>query len=257
MFRAPETMVAEPTMTPTNKVPVLFLKTKSSPTDAYEDLFNAQPLAGRRLEPRFVPVLRHSFKDAEMARVERVLRARGVSSKPGASYGGMIFTSQRAVEAFSAIVGRGRGSDSQAGSLVNWLVTDVRDIGDADAAWPHLQDVPIYSVGPATTRALRAIPQNPPLQVFGEDSGTGEVLSGFMLDHYKVWYNDRDTLPPLLFLTGETRRDVIPKRLMDPDLPAGRRIGVDEVEVYETGVMESFPADLARTLEETRAANML
>lgn len=135
------------------------------------------------------------------------------------------------------------------------MVADGRDTGDT--AWPHLQDVPIYSVGPATTRALRAIPQDPPLQVFGEESGTGEVLSGFMLRHYRAWYKDRATLPPLLFPAGETRRDVIPKRLMDEGLPADRRIGVDEVEIYETGVMESFPADLERALAASRAREML
>lgn len=126
-----------------------------------------------------------------------------------------------------------------------------------DATWPHLQDVPIYSVGPATSRALRAIPQNPPLQVFGEESGTGEVLSGFMLSHYREWYAGRATLPPLLFPAGETRRDVIPKRLMDPALPDDRRIGVDEVEIYETDVMESFPVDFERVLEESSARKTL
>lgn len=125
------------------------------------------------------------------------------------------------------------------------------------AQWPYLQDVPIYSVGPATSRALRAIPQDPPLQVFGEESGTGEVLSGFILDHYKAWYKDRDTLPPLLFLAGETRRDVIPKRLMDKTLPADRQIRVDEVEVYETDVMESFPSDFEKALAAARGRSTL
>lgn len=117
--------------------------------------------------------------------------------------------------------------------------------------------MPIYSVGPATTRALRAIPQDPPLQVFGEESGTGEVLSGFILDHYRAWYKDRERLPPLLFLAGETRRDVIPKRLMDEALPDDRRIRVDEVEIYETGIMESFPSDFERALAASRERSML
>ena len=117
--------------------------------------------------------------------------------------------------------------------------------------------MPIYSVGPATSRALRAIPQDPPLQVFGEESGTGEVLSGFMLSHYREWYAGRSTLPPLLFPAGETRRDVIPKRLMDPSLPDDRRIGVDEVEIYETDVMESFPVDFERVLGESSARRVL
>lgn len=78
-----------------------------------------------------------------------------------------------------------------------------------------------------------------------------------MLEHYKAWYADRETLPPLLFLVGETRRDVIPKTLMDATLPADRRIDVDEVEMYETGVMESFPTDFERTLVASRTTSLL
>lgn len=121
MFTAPETSFAGPTTTPNNRVPILFLKTKSTPTDAYEDLFNAQPLAGAHFEPRFVPVLRHSFKDGGMDRVEKALRGREVGAAPEASYGGMIFTSQRAVEAFAALVERGKGCAFIRGtSLVGW-----------------------------------------------------------------------------------------------------------------------------------------
>lgn len=97
------------TVTAESRVPILFLKTKSTPTDAYEDLFNQQPVDRCHFEPRFVPVLRHSFKDDGVAKVDAALRGRQVSNEPGASYGGMIFTSQRAVEAFAAIVEEGKG----------------------------------------------------------------------------------------------------------------------------------------------------
>lgn len=117
--------------------------------------------------------------------------------------------------------------------------------------WPHLQDVPIYSVGPATTRALQAIPQQPPLQVFGEHTGNGEKLSRFILEHYGEWYKDRSVKPSLLFLVGEQRRDIIPKNLMDPALPTDTRIQIDEVVVYGTGVMEPFEDDFRRRLQET------
>ncbi|SPO01331.1 related to uroporphyrinogen III synthase [Cephalotrichum gorgonifer] len=227
-------MSSIPTAKPVTRVPVLFLKTRSTPTDAYEDLFSQQPLEGQFLEPRFVPVLRHTFKDDGMSKVEAALREERINNTPEGSYGGMIFTSQRAVEAFAALVERGR-----------------------DPTWPRLRDVPIYSVGPATTRALRATPHGSRLQVFGEHTGTGEALAAFMLDHYREWYKDRATLPPLLFLVGEQRRDVIPRTLMDEKLPEDRRIRVDEVEVYGTGVMESFPVDLERALEELRTRPVL
>lgn len=121
-----------------------------------------------------------------------------------------------------------------------------------NAAWPHLQDIPIYTVGPATSRALRAIPQSPPLNIFGSEMGNGEALAHYMLDHYGQWYADRNVKPPLLFLVGEQRRDIIPKTLMDPTLADDRRIQVDELVVYGTGVMESFELDFMKLLEETR-----
>jgi uroporphyrinogen-III synthase len=72
-----------------------------------------------------------------------------------------------------------------------------------------------------------------------------------MLNHYGEWYKEKQTKPPLLFLVGEQRRDIIPKTLMDPSLPSDRRIQVDELVVYGTGVMESFEQDFTRLLKET------
>lgn len=118
-------------------------------------------------------------------------------------------------------------------------------------SWPHLQDVPIYTVGPATSRALRAIPQTPPLNIFGSETGNGEALAHYMIDHYGNWYKDMEIKPPLLFLVGEQRRDIIPKTLMNPALPRDRRIQVDELAVYGTGVMESFEKDFSKLLKET------
>lgn len=109
----------------------------------------------------------------------------------------------------------------------------------------------MYSVGPATTRALRAIQQDPPLQIFGEHTGNGDALAQFILGHYGEWYQDRDTKPPLLFMVGEQRRDIIPKTLMDQNLPSHKRIDVTEVVVYGTGVMESFATDFKAILQET------
>lgn len=40
---------------------------------------------------------------------------------------------------------------------------------------------------------------------------------------------------------------------MDPSLPEHKRIPVEEVVVYGTGVMASFPSDFARVLGETDA----
>lgn len=110
----------------------------------------------------------------------------------------------------------------------------------------------MYSVGPATTRALKAVSQHPPLQVFGEHTGNGEALALFIQEHYGNWYSGRATLPPLLFLVGEQRRDIIPKTLMDPSLASDKRIEVTETVIYGTGVMESFPQDFADVLDKTQ-----
>ena len=215
-------------------IPILLLKTESVPGDAYHELFSAGA-GGGSYAPRFVPVMQHRFEESAMDRVRSLLLGRGIAREPGSPYGGLIFTSQRAVEAFTKVV---------------------RDNGQGDPSWPHLQDIPVYSVGPATTRAIRAIPQSPTaLQIFGEHTGNGETLAPYILDHYSEWYPDREPRPPLLFLVGDQRRDIIPKTLMNEDLPANRRIAVDEEVIYGTKVMESFPADFAKVLKETEGVS--
>uniref|UniRef100_A0A8H7NIC9 Tetrapyrrole biosynthesis uroporphyrinogen III synthase domain-containing protein n=1 Tax=Bionectria ochroleuca TaxID=29856 RepID=A0A8H7NIC9_BIOOC len=207
-------------------VPILLLKTKSTPIDTYEELFSSSPVpssgsdeARTSFSPQFVPVLQHRLEEPGVNALRDHLQNQSISP--------------RAVEAFAKTVDEGKG----------------------DPSWPHLQDIPIYSVGPATTRALRAIPQAPkPLQVFGEHTGNGEVLSRFILDHYSEWYPSRTTKPALLFPVGEQRRDIIPKTLMDPSLPSDRRIEVAEKIVYGTGVMESFLSDFTAVLRDTADA---
>lgn len=221
-------------------VPILLLKTKSTPIDTYEELFSSSPVpssgsdeARTSFSPQFVPVLQHRLEEPGVNALRDHLQNQSISPREESTYGGLIFTSQRAVEAFAKTVDEGKG----------------------DPSWPHLQDIPIYSVGPATTRALRAIPQAPkPLQVFGEHTGNGEVLSRFILDHYSEWYPSRTTKPALLFPVGEQRRDIIPKTLMDPTLPSDRRIEVAEKIVYGTGVMESFLSDFTAVLRDTADA---
>ncbi|KAI8627580.1 uroporphyrinogen-III synthase [Xylariaceae sp. FL1651] len=224
-------MAQEPSLGPDGlKIPVLLLKTKSSLTDAYEDLFST-PQDGFHFEPTFVPVLQHRFEEDGMKSLRSLLRKQQINNSDDSAYGGLIFTSQRAVEAFARLVEEGQGNEKN---------------------WPHLQDIPIYSVGPATTRALKAIPQSPPLRIFGEHTGNGDALAQYILGHYSECYRGRSTKPPLLFLVGEQRRDIIPRTLMDDALPADARIEVTETVVYGTGVMESFPEDFDKILSDTK-----
>ncbi len=106
------------------KTPVLLLKTKSVPGDAYEELFSA-PSHGvdSDFEPSFVPVLEHRFDEHGMAQVRRAFQTQSISSAEGSAYGGLIFTSQRAVEAFTQLVEEGRGETrvSPGGRGAEWL----------------------------------------------------------------------------------------------------------------------------------------
>ncbi|KAL6877257.1 uroporphyrinogen synthase [Trichoderma longibrachiatum] len=239
---------------PDPPIPVLLLKTKSSPSDAYEDLFSSQT-NNPSFTSAFVPVLQHKFEEKGVSRLRDLLRRKRIGTSPDSDFGGVIFTSQRAVEAFSHVVRE--------------------DEAAKDPSWPHLQDIPIYSVGPATTRALSAVRQDPPLQIFGSHTGNGDALAQFILDHYAQWYSNANAnkqqqqddnsnnnnnassrlLPPLLFLVGEQRRDIIPRTLTDPSLPPHRRIPVTEEVVYGTGEMPSFPTDFSSVLDGARRSS--
>lgn len=234
-------------------VSLFLLKTKSIPADAYEQQFEATK-DGVKFEPAFVPVLEHKFKEKGMRVLRNLIRHDRFGTHDGAKYGGLIFTSQRAVEAFTKVVaeiveegdGAHHAIDTSAGSELSDCVFAV------DGTWPHIQDIPVYSVGPATTRGLRAI-QVPPLQIYGSESGNGEALAHFILDHYVDWHRDSNARPPLLFLVGEQRRDIIPNTLMSPRLGPDRLTRVDEAVLYETAVMESFEQDFTDMLNRTES----
>lgn len=123
-------------------------------------------------------------------------------------------------------------------------------------------NLPIYTVGPATSSSLTQLKETklPHAEILDGDCGNGESLAAFILKHYNALPRSithpnsqkpdasqegddgeghEDKLP-LLFLTGEQHRDVIPKTLMSDSLPADERIGVEEKVVYGTGVVEGF-----------------
>jgi uroporphyrinogen-III synthase len=60
--------------------------------------------------------------------------------------------------------------------------------------------------------------------------------------------DDRLKKRKLLFLVGETRRDVIPKTLMDQNLGEGR-VEVEEIEVYRTEERKGVRKDIERAME--------
>lgn len=203
------------------KVPLLLLKTRSAPTDAYEEFFTA--LDHGQYEPVFVPVLEHRFKQDALHTVRQHIENKEfapVQPDGRPRYGAIIFTSQRAVEVFVQIVEDIRKSKN--GNLLEvWLP----------------ERTPLYVVGPATARGLKSLNLHCPIK--GEDTGNGQALAAFIQEDYNKLYAG-DNKPQILFLVGEKRRDVIPKTLQSLDLPSDQRMVVQELEVYETGEMESF-----------------
>lgn len=79
-------------------IPILLLKTKSIPADSYEEYFATPALP---FIPSFVPVLEHQPSEENLRRIKSLLRDRRLNQ----GHGGMIFTSQRAVEGFAKVVG--------------------------------------------------------------------------------------------------------------------------------------------------------
>jgi len=82
-----------------DRTPVLLLKTKSIPNDGYEEYF----AASSNFTPAFVPVLEHRYNGAALQAVRTLLQD-GSLVGSGRKYGGLIFTSQRAVEGFASVV---------------------------------------------------------------------------------------------------------------------------------------------------------
>lgn len=84
----------------TGKPPILLLKTKSTPTDNYDEFLTA-----RNYHPVFVPVLSHQFHTSNLAHIRDLFNTGAFDAQnPKQKYGGLIFTSQRAVEGFTRVL---------------------------------------------------------------------------------------------------------------------------------------------------------
>lgn len=111
-FEPPTSTSLHITMAPS----ILLLKTRSSPNDGYDDYFSAN-----NYTPTFVPVLEHRFHTSNLAEVRELFASGAFNPEaentkstqintyehtvvPSKHYGGMIFTSQRAVEGFAHMI---------------------------------------------------------------------------------------------------------------------------------------------------------
>ena len=95
---------------PSPRIPVLLLKTRSHPTDAYEQYFSQESSPGLDFEPTFIPVLEHTLNEANVYHLADLVSSGEIREE----YGGVIFTSQRAVEAWIEVgrrIDEGRGGN--------------------------------------------------------------------------------------------------------------------------------------------------
>lgn len=209
--------------------PIFLLKTKSSPNDGYEEYFLQDvPLHGNKWDPVFVPVLEHKFHEQNLNGLEEMIGSRqfhpSKSEGNQTSYGGLIFTSQRAVEAFSKVIDRVRNTNPTLLSQSDQLL--------------------VYVVGPATARSLRAL--NLGWQILGEECGNGDALADFILEHYNGVYPSPEGRPPVIFFVGEQHRDIIPTKLragipfMGSAARDDTRVEVHETTTYASVMMNSF-----------------
>jgi uroporphyrinogen-III synthase len=230
------------------QTPVYLLKTRSSPADAYEEYFDKLDANGR-FKPIFVPVLDHIYRDDALRTLRRFAERfafaggseadarRKATNNPAKKYGGIVFTSQRAVDAFSIVIAK-------------------LDPTKLDAMFD--KEMPLYVVGEATARGVKAL--GLPCPVVGETTGNGEALARFILEWHRTLSRDVTHLNgqklPLLFLVGEQRRDTIPKLLQSEELSPSQQIRVIELIVYETGEMASFEEDFSDLLQEAKRAKV-
>lgn len=186
---------------------VILLKTKSIPKDPYESIF-----IEHGYNPYFVPVLDHAMTN---------LDALGIAcgSAP-TKFSGLIVTSQRSVEAIGSILP-----------------------GLQSSAQTELFQLPIYTVGPATCRAIQNLGFT---NVQGSECGNGDALASYILAH-----RSPDEKRPLFFAVGDKRRDIITKRM------AAAGIVLEEMIVYETISAATFSEDLKRVLEQVESVDWL
>ena len=188
-------------LTKPHRIPVLLLKTRSQPDDTYEEHFSASTPADSdasktySFTPHFIPVLEHTQNAPALSHLGTLLRTGDLKRK----YGGMIFTSQRAVEAWADVV---HSVENESSSPQPTTQSRPSDRPDPFADLELLTPFPLYVVGPATERALTTLisqsqaqgtdaPRSRPRftnlnpTIHGAHTGNGANLASFILRHYE------------------------------------------------------------------------
>ncbi|CUS20338.1 LAQU0S01e04390g1_1 [Lachancea quebecensis] len=162
----------------TDRAKVILLKNKTTPIDPYQNIFEENGFT-----PVFVPLIEHKhlpnecltlFQDDSYLRQLRHI----------------VISSQRTVECLNE-------------SIIPRLTAQQRD---------DLHNKVVYTVGPATASFLERCGFKNVRG--GIDAGNGDILADLIISELKEEKGlDLLHLPDVLLLVGETRRDIIPKKL--------------------------------------------
>lgn len=221
LFTIPTTTASSsPHSCMTQRCALILLK-EPRPDDAYVAAFRHLDLVHKE-HIHCQPLLRH-----ELCSLDQLHRAFSEGL-----YSGLVFTSQRAVEAWAAVLQAGAGE---------------RD-PDTRTRWNQTLH---YVVGQATAHALTAIPSSHAPQadsdfIQGQHLGHGEALAAYIARQHKTNMSHSQTSlqqAPLLYLTGDKRRDVLPQTLDQA------QIAFEELCVYQTATDPAFPAACSNLLD--------
>ena len=175
------------------------------------------------------PILTHTLLNIETL-ADRLLHA--YPSNQGGEripYRGMVVTSQRAVDAYIEAARHAQDTLRAAG----------KNSSASPTAWSR---VPFFTVGPATSSALRSLPLQPWLRprlvMGGQATGTAELLATYIVRHFST-PSLMEGIPahaPLLYLVGDKNTSTIPDALdaANPPIPH------EQVQVYETRLDPHF-----------------
>ncbi|KAI4133112.1 MAG: hypothetical protein LQ338_000377 [Usnochroma carphineum] len=241
-------------------IPVILLKNASNGhTDPYTSHLLSNPSSlNCTFQPIYVPVLEHTSYTKPILSIFYLFHENQNIEDARASfpYGGLIFTSQRAVEAFV--------------SALSYIASSVETSSTGEEklilqCLKHLA-IPLYAVGPATALSLKEVREEylPASWIQGgKDAGTGERLAEVILHDYNASHEGSPAnetagkgsskeKKPLLFLTGAKHRDIIPVKLTSA--PPEQRIHVEEKIVYASAESQSFHSDIASAMNTTDTA---
>ncbi|CAI2189759.1 2521_t:CDS:2 [Funneliformis geosporum] len=192
---------------------ILLLKEKTIQTDSNIDVYEQKFNELGEYTILYLPVLEHSL--VNINELTNILK-NGIDNQ----YGGVIATSQRAVEGLKVAWDQILSSGERIDVLEKW------------------KKIPYFVVGKSTAKAVREMFE---INSLGADeSGNSESLADYIIEYFnsirgKGPHNQR---LKLLFLVGDKRREELPNKLSKSG------ISLKELRIYETKPNSSFSTEL-------------